>query len=147
MRISEQSARPTAWYVILVLWYLLVGGVMTATAELSGTNDAPKQVAVRRDPFWPIGYVPEYVTQEEIDPVAAQAPSDSGWDAARREVDINGVSSRSDNQFCAVINGQLMEVGDTLSVNYKGIIYTWEVEDIAASGSVKLRRVSAGTNQ
>ena len=147
MRISENSRRPTARHLILVLWFVLAGGVLADVAESSGTNDAVVQVAVRRDPFWPVGYVPEYVTQEMADPVLAPSSGDSGWNAAQKEVDINGVSSRSDNQFCAVINGQLMEVGDTLSVNYKGIIYTWEVEDIAASGSVKLRRVSAGTNQ
>jgi len=148
MRRSDDSARPRARHLIPVLCLLSVGPVIAGSSDPGGTNDAIVQDAVRRDPFWPIGYVPEFSTREVIDPVAAvQSADSSGWDAARKEVDINGVSSRADNQFCAVINGQLMEVGDKLSVNYKGTIYTWEVEDIAASGSVKLRRVTTGTNR
>ena len=107
----------------------------------AGTTDAKKgSVAVKRDPFWPVGYTPKG-TQIE-----SQASSvDTGgstWAEAMKKVVINGVSSRSDAEYCAVINGELKTVGETVSIRLGGSVYTWAVDSIEPPGSVKLRRVS-----
>ena len=59
-----------------------------------------------------------------------------------KKVVINGVSSSADNDYYAVINGEVKSVGDTVSVRMDSSVYTWAVDDIKPPGSVKLRRVS-----
>ncbi|VGO14952.1 hypothetical protein PDESU_03532 [Pontiella desulfatans] len=110
-----------------------------------GTKDAnQKAPVIKRDPFWPIGYVPESVkaaTEPEPEPVKPTVANN--WNKAMRNVVINGVSSRADNEFFAVINGEVKSVGDTVSISFDGMVYTWAVDSIKPPGSVKLRRVSA----
>ena len=134
---------------LLLVSLLAAGCVIADTTSGNGINDAQKKSVLKRDPFWPVGYKPEYVTQAVPDKNVSdmKTQTESGWDAAMNKVNINGVSSGADNQFCAVINGELKEVNEKLSVNYEGAVYTWEIESIAASGSVKLRRVSVSANR
>ncbi|NNJ70011.1 MAG: hypothetical protein HKP10_01830 [Kiritimatiellales bacterium] len=116
------------------------------TMAIDGINDAPKSPSVyKRDPFWPIGYQPKNLTPEVIEmPETLEGPQVSNsWNEAMKKVVINGVSNRANNEFIAVINGRLKGVGDTVTVNHQGMIYTWAIENIHATGSVKLRRVSA----
>ena len=67
----------------------------------------------------------------------------SNWKDAMKKVVINGVSSRADDEFFAVINGQVKSIGETVTLKHEGTIYTWAVDSITPPGSVKLRRVSA----
>jgi hypothetical protein len=114
--------------------------------QQSGINDAPTEdVAIKRDPFWPVGYVPEKTRDAEQVEAVQEVESLKGndnWNQAMKQVVINGVSSRADNEAYAVINGQIRTVGDTITVNHQRNIYTWAVDRITSSGSVKLRRVS-----
>jgi hypothetical protein len=115
-------------------------------AGADGTNDAEEQKAmIRRDPFWPVGYVPKKVTS--IVPVEISTQSevkvDNSWNEAMKKVVINGVSSRAENAYIAVINGQIKSIGDTVTVNHSGTLYTWAVDGVEPPDSVKLRRVSA----
>ena len=115
--------------------------------DVGGTDDAKKEVsAIKRDPFWPVGYVPESVKAAlaaKANPQTVRPTVGNDWNKAMKNVVINGVSSRADNEFFAVVNGQVKSVGDTVTVNYQGTVYTWAVEGIKPPGSVKLRRVSA----
>ena len=130
---------------------LLAGGVagmaMTLSAEpaQSGTKDAIKgEAVVKRDPFWPVGYVP---ANAQVDvgesPPASPVRGSNSWNEAMKRVVINGVSSRADNEYFAVINGEVKSVGDTISIVLDSTVYTWAVDGIEPPGSVKLRRVSA----
>ncbi len=112
---------------------------------VSGTDDAMNEgSSVRRDPFWPVGYAPESVKPVEGQAKRVAKPTlENDWNTAMRKVVINGVSSRAKNEFFAVINGQVKSVGDNVTVNHEGTIYTWAVDSITPPGSVKLRRVSA----
>ncbi len=105
-----------------------------------GKNNASEGVAtVRRDPFWPVGHTPEQAKNTE----QAETPEIIGgidWNKAMDEVVINGVSSRADNEYIAVINNEVKSVGESVSVQYGNARYTWTVESITPSGSVKLRR-------
>jgi hypothetical protein len=101
-------------------------------------------IAMARDPFWPVGYTPEWLTQtEKIEEVAVvEGNGNEDWNKAMKQVVINGVSSRADNEFFAVINGQVKTVGETISVTLGSSTYSWAVESITPPSSVKLRRVS-----
>ncbi len=105
-----------------------------------GKNNATGGVAaVRRDPFWPVGHTPKQMENSAL----AGTPEIAGgidWDKAMKKVVINGVSSRADNEYVAVINNEVKSVGESVSMQYGGARYTWTVESITPPGSVKLRR-------
>jgi hypothetical protein len=113
------------------------------TKPSSGTNDANSVATVsKRDPFWPVGFVPKELQKK--DEADVKKPTDSNdWSGAMKKVVINGVSSRGSDDFFAVVNGQVKSISDTVSVVHEGVTYTWEVASIKPPGSVKLRRVSA----
>jgi hypothetical protein len=127
----------------------MAGTLNSAPAQktgTNGTNNAKEQdVAVTRDPFWPVGYTPKKVNR--IIPIEnlsqGEAKVDNNWNEAMKKVVINGVSSRADNAYFAVINGQIKSIGDTVTINHSGTLYTWAVDGVEPPDSVKLRRVSA----
>lgn len=131
---------------LLVLCFSMGHSAYSQANKVGGTNDAlTEQAAPKRDPFWPVGYVPESIRRAEAEKnIEAETPVvNNNWNEAMKKVVINGVSSRADNEFFVVINGQVKSVGDTVSLNHEGTIYTWAVDSINPPGSVKLRRVSA----
>lgn len=127
----------------------LAGGINPVQAQKAvadGTNDAQEQgTAVRRDPFWPVGYVPKKITS--VIPVEysknSEVKVDNSWNEAMKKVVINGVSARAENAYFAVINGQIKSIGDTVTINHSGTLYTWAVDGVEPPDLVKLRRVSA----
>jgi len=123
-----------------------VNSAQAQVATANGTNDALEQEAfIKRDPFWPVGYAPKIIksVMPKGTPEQGVAKVDNSWNEAMKKVVINGVSSRAKNAYCAVINGQVKSVGDTVTINHGGTIYTWAVDGIEPPSSVKLRRVSA----
>lgn len=120
--------------------------VQAQAVVANGTNDAIEQEAfIKRDPFWPVGYVPKIIANVIPKGTSEQgvAKVDNSWNEAMKKVEINGVSSRANNAYCAVINGQVKSVGDTVTITHGDTIYTWAVDGIEPPSSVKLRRVSA----
>lgn len=130
---------------ICVLGLFGVDRGMAQTNAATGLDRAPQQEQKKlRDPFWPVGYVPEMKTPE-VDTEKkvekkVQHRSEAGWAAAMKLVEIKGVSSRAGNEFFAVINGEVKQVGDSVSVKMNDGVYSWTVESITPPGSVKLRR-------
>lgn len=123
--------------------FLLCSASFSQTNTTSGINDAQVELsASKRDPFWPVGYVPKEL-QKKVKAVVKKPTESNDWSGAMKKVVINGVSSRANNDFFAVVNGQVKSVNDTVSVSHGGMIYTWAVASIKPPGSVKLRRVSA----
>ena len=130
----------------LLATMLAAGALGDETKIASGTDDAlTEKTSVKRDPFWPVGYVPENMKRavEGQTTRVARPTTGNDWNTAMKKVVINGVSSRAKNEFFAVINGQVKSVGENVTVNHEGTIYTWAVDSITPPGSVKLRRVSA----
>lgn len=121
----------------------IVGCAVAAEQGVSGTgtdNASKVSAEAKRDPFWPVGYQPKGSTgpeTTEIKPVADK------WSQAMAKIVISGVSTRADKKYYAIINGQLKGVGDTVSVTVDEMEYVWVVDDVQATGSVKLRRKSA----
>ncbi len=112
---------------------------VAATSE-SGTKDASKKsVETKRDPFWPVGYQPE---EKKSEAEVVAKISGEGWSGAMKQIVINGVSSRAGDEYIAVINGEIKNVGESVSVRLGSSVYTWVVDSIKPPSSVKLRRVS-----
>ena len=129
---------------LLVVLFVGMSGVFLQRSE-AASNDGKESavengVAVKRDPFWPVDHV---VKGEENSALTQKKQGVSGavdWDKAMKQVVINGVSSRADNEYVAVINNEVKSVGESVSIRYGGAKYTWKVEKITPPGSVKLRR-------
>ncbi len=107
----------------------------------SGTNNAiSSPSAVARDPFWPVGHKAE----PDAEAGARKLPKGGiDWSKAMKQVVINGVSSRAGGGYVAIVNNEVRSVGESFSIRYGGVLYTWKVASIAPPGSVKLRRVVA----
>jgi hypothetical protein len=127
--------------LVLLLATGLVGvcfGVDTASSK-GGVIHAKISITAR-DPFWPVGYEPE--KPENVEVMKLQTLADKNWNEAMKQVVIQGVS-RVSGEYCAIINTKTKRVGESVSVEYGGVRYTWRVDGITPPGSVKLRRVSA----
>ncbi|WP_372845664.1 hypothetical protein [Pontiella sp.] len=138
---------------LVVLWVGLLAsafvlGALPAESHaggVGGTDDALESATFKRDPFCPVGYVSKRAKAAAKEKTAAEPHKPAlvnDWDNAMKKVVINGVSSRGGDEFYAVINGQVKRVGDSVSVDFGGTIYTWAVDGIQPPGSVKLRRMS-----
>ena len=123
--------RKRAVRAVLPLLTILLLGTNQSSAQ-DGMKDARMgSTAMTRDPFWPVGYTPENSPGIAISSTESARPkAGSSWNEAMKRVVINGVSSRSDNEYYAVINGEVKSVGDTVSVVMEGTVYTWIVEQI-----------------
>lgn len=111
-----------------------------------------------RDPFWPVGYVPRPVVKPVAGTPEARLPASvarppvaerpPNWTEATRRVDIRGTSrigrekSTGAELYQAVVNGRVVEPGDTISVSFEGRTYRWRVQAIT-SGGVSLTRLDA----
>ena len=92
-----------------------------------------------RDPFWPIGFFPQDWQQKS----AAQGVNDmvgSGWKAAAAKLRISG-ASRLGDRTAAIINGELKNVGDQITVLHEGRTYQWEIVEIDAAGQIQLKKL------
>jgi len=129
---------------LLIVLFVGMSGVFLPRSE-AVSNEAKESavengVAVKRDPFWPVDHVAK---GEESSALTQKKQGVSGavdWNKAMKQVVINGVSSRADNEYVAVINNEVKSVGESVSIRYGGAKYTWKVEKITPPGAVKLRR-------
>jgi hypothetical protein len=113
-----------------------------AGSDDKGTKNAKEMVGViKRDPFWPVGYVPKEAVLAATQKSTADVPAGS-WKEAMKMVSIDGISRSAGSEYYAVINGQIKSAGDTVSVRLGNSLYTWAVDSIEAPGSVKLRRLT-----
>ena len=105
----------------------------------------------RRDPFWPVGFVP--VSSERTParvvsvpgiPVAGATEPETirqpEWEQARQHLNLRGLSSAGRDKitgkphYVAVMAGRIAEEGDIVSVVYEGRVYRWKVVAIGANG-------------
>lgn len=123
-----------------------LSAVESIPSPADGMDDAKVgAVAKLRDPFWPVGYTPKWITAEKAQKQGQVVEKETriDWNKAMEQIAIQGVSSRSGNEFFAVINGQIRSTGETVSVQVGDVNYSWMIEGISPPSSVKLRRVTA----
>jgi len=139
MRNNRISSR----WTLAIFVSLSIAFGMVAIPSASATGGDRVKLIGKRDPFWPVGYIPErLIAKEPPAEKVKSVPVVGSWSVAMKTIVINGVSSRSNDDFFAVINGEIKSVGDTVTVKYGDAVYTWSVDSIRPPNSVKLRRVS-----
>jgi hypothetical protein len=135
-----------AMILLALLSLCHAGNTVAETRAPDGTDDAQKITSsMLRDPFWPVGYLPETVksvVEANKQQKVQQQKLARDWNRAMKKIAISGVS-KSGTQFYAVINNEIKSVGDTISIEDGGSLYTWAVESIVPPSTVKLRRLGA----
>jgi len=105
------------------------------SAEATGTNAV---LTLTRDPFWPVGWEPPRLGR-----VTTNAPVKdvlTKWDKARAILQVTGLSKSADGKYFAILKGiGVVEEGDTVSVNYMGLIYKWKITSVTSKGIVPER--------
>lgn len=131
----------------------LNGREETATSE-ADTKPKPQRrhkVRRRRDPFWPVSHVQEGMEETagstEDNSAESPRPVDLGkpdWQGAERQIVIKGIIEGPGNSNAAVINGQVVQAGDVISVIFGPKTYKWKIVSITSKESIKFHRLSVG---
>ena len=91
-----------------------------------------EQGGVLRDPFWPIGFIPEGAV---IDGARASKNEPVGgtpqWADAMKQLHLSGIMKTGQEGYVAIVNGQAVSEGDTISVLFSGRNYTWTIRAIS----------------
>lgn len=114
-----------------------VSQVFGAGVDDGKVNANENAVPTKRDPFWPVGYVPKSMKGDAGDEVEKEK-GNTDWKEARKKIVVNGVSSCGDNKYVAVINNKIKSVGELVSVELGNTRYTWKIDSINPPRSVKL---------
>jgi hypothetical protein len=95
----------------------------------------------RRDPFWPVGYVPRRKQPATVaERPVEQPPPASAWEEARKHLDFRGSTrigqerNSAAEKYLAIVNGKVVEAGDIVSTLYEGRLYRWRIEAIGPHG-------------
>ncbi|NLF21689.1 MAG: hypothetical protein GX590_00855 [Lentisphaerae bacterium] len=114
----------------------LLVGLLPAAAQ-----GQEKNAAVWRDPFWPVGYVPEAQRDKpsqapvKVQPMiaprrVAEPPKPViDWGKARRHLRISGYAEGNGIRSC-FINGKLYSEGESVVLDQDGFRYTWRLVKI-----------------
>jgi hypothetical protein len=105
--------------------------------DIAELNMAERDV---RDPFWPVGYYPEWWLKRNQPEAEEDVVKRDKWAEAREQVRISGMSRMGSSGYFAVINGRTMSRGDVVTVEYEGVTYRWILADIGQEG-VRLSRL------
>lgn len=113
-----------------------------ATLEAVAGGSATNRTGDLRDPFWPVGYAPPPVAGNPNDGVRA---SESSWRAAQKLLIIKGVSrvrgTGGLSEYTALINGRLVQTGETVNVTMDGKTFQWRVVGINLQDGPLLQRI------
>jgi hypothetical protein len=106
---------------------------VTATNEFDGL----------RDPFWPVGYVPDppalETAAEQAASVAAEPEVVIEWPALR----LRGLTRAANGNYMALIEGLgWVEKGDSVRCVRREVLYEWRIGDVGEDG-VRCDRVAA----
>lgn len=111
--------------------------------SLSATSNwTTNAIQLLRDPFWPIGWTPPSAGEaaEASGPVEQRPKGPVRWDEAARQLEVTALTQLPTGGYVAVLKGLgVFEKGDTISVNYGGLTYRWEVQSITSEGIVPKR--------
>ncbi len=120
-----------------------MNGVFFTYAEPQATTTnvpgAEVNIMALRDPFWPSGWRPPNFGKKKS---ITEIKSPIKWNEAASLLRIAGLSKKANGEYIAIIKGYgLLEKGDTLTVNYQGLIYKWKIKNINEEG-IERKRLS-----
>jgi len=69
--------------------------------------------------------------QVEPSPPASVGGIPTDWEAARKALKLEGAMLNAQGNYVAIVNGEIVEVGDTISCRLSRLIYTWQVREIS----------------
>ncbi|MBU1695278.1 MAG: hypothetical protein KKC51_15135 [Verrucomicrobia bacterium] len=102
---------------------------------------------IMRDPFWPMGFVPEPPTPASGQDTAAvvsggkvvrdQKPQ---WDEALKAVNVQGRMKTGDGSYMAVVNNRVVVANDMVAVQFGGRTYQWRIAGIGEDGVAFVRQ-------
>lgn len=127
----------TAW-IFAGFTVMMLSSVSQAENASSASVEASQVVTLTRDPFWPVGWEPP-----QMGPVTGDMPTKSlltNWDEARALLQVTGLSKTRDGKYLAILKRiGVVEQGDTVSVNFRGLNYKWKIASVTSKGIVPER--------
>lgn len=86
-----------------------------------------------RDPFWPLGYMPE--PDEDEDPVPVQDNTPVNTDAMKwPEVVVRGISDTPQGLIAIIDEVGVVEAGQTFNLKKGGFLFGYKIETITKKG-------------
>jgi hypothetical protein len=127
---------------LLLASCLLAAFWMGASAQTDGAAtppSSPDQNPLPRDPFWPVGWTPPRLGSV-TDRTSAPVKEVTHWEEARKLIQVTGMSRKREGKYLAILKGiGVAEEGDTVSINYMGLVYKWKIKSITSKGIVPER--------
>jgi hypothetical protein len=127
--------------IATIILYNVNAGYSAEQKQTVETNNVPVNIDIMtlRDPFWPSGWRPPNFGKKKT---AAEITSPIKWHEAASLLRIAGLTKKPNGNYIAIIKGYgLIEKGDTLTVNYQGLIYTWKITNITSKG-IERKKIS-----
>ncbi len=130
--------------IVTTMWSGLICFTLALGADQPGGNydrDTLREIEpVMRDPFWPVGYYPKTEAEQEQATTEQVAEQEEIYhEEAATQLQFSRVN-RMGTRYFAMINGSPYEIGDYVSLNYKGRMYQWKIISISDRG-VRLQPV------
>ena len=130
------------------------GSAVRAVPSVS-TSSAPATAVAReeiphdelRDPFWPQDYVPPQLSAVGKGPSreALLRMSEAEWVSAEKQLTIQGASRLPIRdgtiELCALINGERVRVGGTVSTVWNGKTFRWRVVTVSMKTGPVFERI------
>jgi len=93
-----------------------------------------------RDPFWPVGYIPEAWKEKvvKVDPNALASMNDQ-WAAASKKIKVS-FTKMMNGQRVASINRKIKKSGDTIDVQHAGKTFQFKLGTVYANGKLGLKK-------
>lgn len=109
----------------------------TVDAAPDTTPGAPAApLTALRDPFWPVGFRPVPVSEQEVDKQVSRIRELTRWP----KLTLRGITRTGQGEHIAIIEGiGLVESGDIISMRRDGLIYRWRINDVTAAGISRTR--------
>ena len=131
---------PGTWFAMGLAGVMLVQSVKAGPAAApppAAQDEVP--VSSLRDPFWTVGWKPAPRAMPVQKKVAADATAQR-WDEAFKQIRVSALGQNAEGKYVATVKGVgVVDVGDTISISYGGLLYRWKVVKISAEGLVPER--------
>ena len=130
--------------------FLFVAGLLCTPSPVTAKNEPAQAVDSKaiiqtamtlRDPFWPAGFVPSKKETNVV--VLAEEPVDPpNWAAARRQLKVSGVSTKSGRAFVMLDGIGIAQPGEIIGVRDTLYLYKFRIKSVSRQG-IKTEKVSA----